>query len=71
MGIPFMRVQESVRLLRLAEVERLTGYKKTQIYKLGAEGKFPPRRRLGGGRAVGWRSDEIAAWIDSRPVAAT
>lgn len=53
------------RLLRRAEVEDQTGLARSTIYKLTAEGKFPPPVRLSA-RAVAFRASEIDAWIASR-----
>lgn len=53
-------------LLRLPEVIRLTGLGRDSIYRLIREGNFPRQRRLSE-RASAWRSDEVAAWIQSRP----
>ncbi|MFG1304706.1 AlpA family transcriptional regulator [Xanthobacter autotrophicus] len=53
------------RILRRAEVEAKTGFKRAHIYSLMKEGKFPKAMRLGV-RAVGWDSDEIDQWITDR-----
>ncbi|QFT55617.1 AlpA family transcriptional regulator [Microbulbifer sp. THAF38] len=53
------------RILRLREVERLTGYKSSSIYRMVKEGVFPRQRRIGPG-AVGWDSREVDAWIEER-----
>ena len=50
------------RILRRAEVEAKTGFKRAHIYSLMKEGKFPKALRLGV-RAVGWDSVEIEQWI--------
>jgi len=50
------------RILRRAEVEAKTGFKRAHIYK---EGKFPKALRLGV-RAVGWDSAEVEQWIADR-----
>lgn len=57
-----------VQLLRLPEVEKITGLSQTTIWRREREGTFPRRRRVSG-NVVAWRSDEIEAWIDGRPVA--
>ena len=56
------------RLLRLPDVEAVTGLKHTTIYKKMAEGGFPPRVRLGV-RAVGWLESDIERWIQERVAA--
>ena len=54
------------RILRRHEVERLTSLSKPSIYRLlKSDESFPRPIRLGR-RAVGWREDEIAAWLASR-----
>ena len=53
------------RILRRAEVEAKTGFKRAHIYSLMKEGKFPKALRLGV-RAGGWDSVEIDSWITER-----
>lgn len=53
------------RILRRAQVETKTGFKRAHIYNLMKEGKFPKALRLGV-RAVGWDSAEIDQWIADR-----
>jgi prophage regulatory protein len=53
------------RILRRAEVEQKTGFKRAHLYTLMREGRFPKALRLGI-RAVGWDSIEIDAWIAER-----
>lgn len=50
-------------LLRLSDVEAIAGYKKSKIYNLMAELKFPQPIRLG--RSVRWKFSEINSWINS------
>lgn len=57
-----------LRLLRLPEVEAVTGLSGTTIWRREKEGEFPRRRRVAG-NLVAWRSDEIERWIESRPEA--
>ncbi|MEW6290033.1 MAG: AlpA family phage regulatory protein [Thermodesulfobacteriota bacterium] len=56
---------EELRILRLAEVKRLTGLGKTSIYKLMGEGNFPRAVSLGS-RAVGWIVRDIRGWLQER-----
>lgn len=56
---------KSTRLIRLDEVKRRTGFKKSSIYNRVAEGTFPRPVNLGA-RAVAWVEDEVQEWIDSR-----
>jgi prophage regulatory protein len=55
------------RILRLPEVERVTGRRRSAIYEGVAEETFPAPVPLGA-RAVGWLEDEVAAWIEHRVV---
>jgi prophage regulatory protein len=53
------------RLLRRAEVEAKTGFKRAFIYALIKQGKFPKPVRTST-RAVRWDSIEIDQWIAAR-----
>ena len=55
-------------IMRLPAVVAATGLCRAELYKLQARGEFPPPVKLTA-RAVGWRSQDVAAWIDSRPLA--
>lgn len=55
----------SRRIMRLADVEQVTGFKRSHIYNLMNENRFPKSRRIGC-RAVGWNSSEIEQWINDR-----
>jgi len=57
--------QPERRILRRAEVEAKTGFKRAHIYTLMRAGKFPRALRLGV-RAVGWDCAEIDQWIVER-----
>ncbi|MEE3387827.1 MULTISPECIES: AlpA family transcriptional regulator [unclassified Alcanivorax] len=54
-----------MRFMRLTEVIKDTGLGRSSIYKRIAQGEFPKPVPLGG-RAVGWVSDEVEAWILER-----
>jgi len=54
-------------LLRRYQVEHLVGLKKSAIYKMIREGKFPKPVRISD-RAVAWRQEEVEQWIKSREV---
>ena len=61
----------SVRyIMRLPEVMAATGYKRQSIYNFMKEGTFPKCRKIsprnGVGRAVGWDSLEIEAWVRAK-----
>jgi prophage regulatory protein len=55
-----------LRIIRPRDIESVTGLRQTRIRELEARGEFPQRVRISD-RAVGWRSDEVEAWIESRP----
>ncbi|QBM29758.1 helix-turn-helix transcriptional regulator [Hydrogenophaga pseudoflava] len=55
-------------LLRLPEVERLTGLKKSSLYAGMKAGTFPACIRLSV-RAVAWRESDIAVWQSQRQLA--
>ncbi|MGI9568248.1 MAG: AlpA family transcriptional regulator [Desulfobulbia bacterium] len=55
-----------IKLLRLPQVVEKIGLKRSQIYLLMGEGRFPKPLRLGP-RAVAWRLDEIDEWIRQLP----
>ena len=57
----------STSLLRLEEVQRRTGYKRSSLYAKVASGEFPAPVDLGGGRGIAWREDLVSTWIDNRP----
>lgn len=53
------------KLLRMPAVKALVGFRKTHIYTLIREGKFPPPVRIGR-HAVAWDSRAVSAWIQAR-----
>jgi predicted DNA-binding transcriptional regulator AlpA len=53
-------------ILRTADVVRRTGLSRTTLWRLERKGDFPTRVHLGL-NSVGWRVEEIDAWIDRRP----
>ena len=62
---------EPERLLRLKEVQRITGLCRSAIYQCIKEGSFPPQVPLGeGSRAVGWVASEVYKWVQCRIAAA-
>jgi prophage regulatory protein len=52
-------------IIRLPEVERRTGYRRSAIYRKIREGKMPAPIKLGD-RASGWLESEIDEWIQAR-----
>ena len=58
---------DSKRILRLKDVQTLTGLSRTMIYDLQAKGEFPQSIKLvKSGRAMGWQYSDVINWIDSR-----
>ena len=60
--------QERVRIdpmLRLPEVESITGRKRSSIYRDIKAGTFPAPVKLGA-RAVGFPASQVQAWITGR-----
>lgn len=53
------------RIMRLAETEQMSGFRRSHIYALMKEGSFPQAKRIGR-RAVGWDSFEVEQWIAER-----
>lgn len=53
------------RLLRLHDVEAVTGAKKSTIYKLMKEGKFPPCVRITA-RMAAWPESAVLGWVQAR-----
>jgi prophage regulatory protein len=66
MNIKFPNKETTTRILREADVHRLTGVSRVSRWRWERSGRFPQRIRLGE-RAVGWREDEILAWLAALP----
>ena len=49
------------RLLTLRDVEHFTGFRKSSLYSLIADKRFPPPIKIG--RSSRWSSSEINDWI--------
>lgn len=54
-----------MKIVRLAEVKKMTGLGRSSIYKFVSEGTFPKPVSLGV-RAVGWVEAEVDAWIGAK-----
>jgi prophage regulatory protein len=54
-----------ISILRMPEVRKRTGLARSTIYLRISQHRFPQPISLGG-KAVGWRSDEIDAWIEDQ-----
>ena len=53
------------RLIPIPDVEALTGYKKTTIYLMLRQGKFPKPIRLSA-RAVRWSESAVLEWVQAQ-----
>ena len=56
----------SIKILRLKEVQRVTGLSRSTIYAEIAKGNFPKQIQLTGVRSVGWYESAVVQWIESR-----
>jgi prophage regulatory protein len=54
-----------LRILRLTQVIDMTGLRKTKIYELQAQGRFPLRVQITS-HSVGWVEHEVVAWVNGR-----
>ncbi|MDC0520940.1 AlpA family transcriptional regulator [bacterium] len=50
-------------LMRRSQLEERLGLTRSSIYKMMDDGEFPRPMKIGR-RAVGWRADEIAQWLE-------
>lgn len=59
------------QILRMPDVLQRTGLSRTTLWRRVKSGQFPRPLRLGGpnSRAVGWRSQDVLDWVNSRPAA--
>jgi prophage regulatory protein len=61
-----MPSNELSRLLRTADVVRLTGLSRVGIWRGVKSGEFPAPVKIGE-RAIAWREHDVAAWIAALP----
>jgi len=57
------------RLIDLAKVEDLTGFKSSKLYKLIREKRFPAPLKLGT-RTARWPESKVLAWVQAQVQAA-
>ena len=57
--------ETSLQILRLPQVCAVTGLKRSMIYQLEAEQRFPNRIKIWV-RAVGWIESEVRTWVAMR-----
>lgn len=55
----------NVRIMRIKEVMRVTGYSRSSIYNFMVAGTFPKCKKIGE-RAVGWNSYEVQNWVNEK-----
>ena len=58
-------ILNDMAILRLPDVMRLIGLRRTTIYDMMSKGTFPRSVSLSA-RAKGWRAGDIRAWLQSR-----
>ena len=56
------------RILRINSVVEATGLSRSTIYRFVSASTFPPPVKLGL-NSVGWRVEDVEAWLESRPKA--
>ena len=54
------------RLLKIAEVQKMTGLSRASIYKMVADGRLPPPVRFSS-RCVRWHESEVLVKIETLP----
>jgi prophage regulatory protein len=64
-GADIVKRLKDMRILSISEVLELTNLSRSTIWRQETSGKFPRRRQLTD-RRVGWLSEEIHEWIESR-----
>ncbi len=55
---------EGKRIMRMAEIEQLTGLNKRTIYRYIRDNKFPKPIRLGS-RVSGWLVSDVVGWLNN------
>lgn len=55
----------SLKFIREPECQHITGLSRTTRWRLEKEGKFPKRRYISQ-NTIGWLSNEIEEWMQSR-----
>lgn len=55
-----------IRIIRIQEVMNATGLSRSTIWRRVRGGEFPTPLRLGGlsSRSVGWREEDVEAWLE-------
>lgn len=58
-------LRNPLRVVRARELAQLLGIHVVTVHNWAAEGKLPPKVRLGA-NSVGWRAIDIARWLKER-----
>jgi len=59
--------QPTARLIRISEVQKMTGLSRSYVYELTRRGLFPQSVPLvPGGKAMAWVEIEVREWITTR-----
>jgi prophage regulatory protein len=53
-------------IMRLPEVMKVAGLKRSSLYILMNTGRFPKASPITGQRAVGWSSSEVQRWVNAK-----
>lgn len=53
-------------IIRWSSLKSRIGVSRVTAWRMERAGRFPQRVQLGD-NSVGWRADEIDAWLESRP----
>jgi prophage regulatory protein len=56
-----------MNILREPDVKTRTGLSRVQRWRMIRAGSFPAPIKLGK-NSIGWREDDITAWLASRPI---
>ena len=54
--------------IRRNQLKQITGLSQSTVWRLESEGKFPRRRRIGGGHCVGWLCSEVSEFLNRAEV---
>ncbi len=53
------------RILRFPEVQKIAGFTRDTIRRMGKAGTFPAAVKIGE-RQIGWRESDVREWLESR-----
>lgn len=64
----YLNKKDNDEVLTIEDVSKLTGYKKSTIYKLTHERKIPFHKPAHGGRKIFFKREEIERWLASNRI---